>query len=72
MQFLRSLRHRNIVFFYGAGNLTTEPFLVTEYMARGTLCDVLYGTDGHPAEPITVARCVVALHTCEWMLRHRQ
>ena len=41
VQFLRSLRHRNIVYFYGAGDLATAPFLVTEFMERGSLCDLL-------------------------------
>ena len=54
-QFLRSLRHRNIVFFYGAGDLTTAPFLVTEFMARGTLSDILASS-----EPLDRMRCARA------------
>ena len=40
-QFLRSLRHRNIILFFGAGDLATSPFLVTEFLARGSLTRVL-------------------------------
>eukprot|EP00047_Mylnosiga_fluctuans_P024677 m.167502 g.167502 ORF g.167502 m.167502 type:complete len:1136 (+) comp9904_c0_seq2:40-3447(+) len=43
VQLLRRLRHRNIVFFYGAGLLDGVPFLVTEFMARGSLKKILYG-----------------------------
>lgn len=39
--FLRSLRHRNIVFFYGTGVREASPFLVTEFMERGSLHRVL-------------------------------
>lgn len=38
---LRTLRHRNIVFFYGAGEMNGVPFLVTEYCHRGALSVVL-------------------------------
>ncbi len=44
-QFLRSLRHRNIILFFGAGDLATSPFLVTEFLARGSLAGVLQDTD---------------------------
>jgi len=44
--FLRMLRHRNIVFFFGAGQAESDgvPFLVTEYMQRGALSGILYDT----------------------------
>ena len=65
MQFLRSLRHRNIVFFYGAGDLAAAPFLVTEFMPRGTLLDVLSS-----AEPLTSLRCVcLCPTTCMRVMR---
>eukprot|EP00055_Hartaetosiga_balthica_P004541 m.12026 g.12026 ORF g.12026 m.12026 type:complete len:1198 (+) comp3941_c0_seq1:220-3813(+) len=38
---IRSLRHRNIVFFFGAGVLDECPFLVTEFMSRGSLSSIL-------------------------------
>lgn len=44
IKLLRRLRHRNIVFFYGAGLLDGGPFLVTEYMARGSLKAILHGS----------------------------
>lgn len=37
----RSLRHRNVVLFYGAGIFEDDsPFLVTEFMAKGSLREV--------------------------------
>jgi serine/threonine-protein kinase CTR1 len=42
MKFMRSIRHPNIVLFYGAGVTADHtPFLVTEFMERGSLCVVL-------------------------------
>eukprot|EP00050_Salpingoeca_kvevrii_P003936 m.237725 g.237725 ORF g.237725 m.237725 type:complete len:660 (-) comp10911_c0_seq1:95-2074(-) len=38
---LRNLRHKNIVFFFGAGDLEGTPFLVTEFCERGSLQSVL-------------------------------
>eukprot|EP00050_Salpingoeca_kvevrii_P003810 m.233958 g.233958 ORF g.233958 m.233958 type:complete len:104 (-) comp10884_c0_seq8:11-322(-) len=38
---MRTLRHRNVVLFYGAGNDHGSPFLVTEFMGNGSLDDVL-------------------------------
>ena len=45
--FMQTIRHPNIVLFVGAGPSedTREPFLVLEYMSRGTLKDLLYNTD---------------------------
>eukprot|EP00039_Didymoeca_costata_P002273 m.58879 g.58879 ORF g.58879 m.58879 type:complete len:1458 (-) comp11205_c0_seq1:96-4469(-) len=37
VDFLRKCRHRNIVRFFGAGNLDGRPFLVTEYLELGSL-----------------------------------
>ena len=39
MAFLRSVRHANVVFFYGAGVHNGVPFLVTELMSGGSLRD---------------------------------
>ena len=46
VEFLQRLRHENIVFFYGAGQErdTGVPFLVTEFMHRGSLTPILYDT----------------------------
>ena len=42
---LRTLRHPNIVMFFGAGRDTRSgcPFLVMEYLRRGSLYDVIHG-----------------------------
>ncbi|EGD72081.1 TKL/DICTY4/DRK protein kinase [Salpingoeca rosetta] len=37
IKFMRGLRHKNIVYFYGAGFMNNQPFLVAEHMARGAL-----------------------------------
>ena len=44
IMFMRTIRHKNIVLFIGAGKSQPEdvPFLVMEYMERGSLKDVLY------------------------------
>ncbi|EGD74290.1 TKL protein kinase [Salpingoeca rosetta] len=42
---MRSVRHANIVTFYGAGREGMVPFLVTEFMARGSLQDLLQERD---------------------------
>jgi serine/threonine protein kinase len=38
-RFLRSIRHPNVVHFFGAGKLEASgiPFLVTEFVSRGSL-----------------------------------
>ena len=42
IDFMRRMRHQNIVLFLGWGETTTGGlFLVTEYMRRGSLHDVL-------------------------------
>jgi serine/threonine protein kinase len=41
VRFMRTLRHRNIVFFYGAGVTGSTPFLVCEYLSRGSLRGIL-------------------------------
>ena len=45
--FMQTIRHPNIVLFLGSGSSvgTKEPFLVLEYMSRGTLRDLLYNVD---------------------------
>ena len=40
---MRKLRSRNIVYFYGAGMRDNVPFLVTEFMPRGGLDNILHG-----------------------------
>ena len=44
IMFMRTVRHKNIVLFIGAGKSQPEdvPFLVMEYMERGSLRNVLY------------------------------
>ncbi|XP_062519048.1 receptor tyrosine-protein kinase erbB-4-like isoform X2 [Corticium candelabrum] len=44
IMFMRTVRHKNIVLFIGAGKLQPGdvPFLVMEYMERGSLRNVLY------------------------------
>lgn len=41
IEFLRNLRHRNIVLFHGAGTRNGLPFLVTEFLQRGSLRQLL-------------------------------
>lgn len=41
VSFMRSIRHRNIVLFLGAGSIDGVPFLVTEYLQRGSLRKIL-------------------------------
>eukprot|EP00056_Hartaetosiga_gracilis_P010256 m.150348 g.150348 ORF g.150348 m.150348 type:complete len:1256 (+) comp13282_c0_seq2:125-3892(+) len=50
---IRSLRHRNVVFFYGAGVLDDCPFLVTEFMSRGSLSSILASD-----VPLSKKRCI--------------
>ncbi|EDQ91761.1 uncharacterized protein MONBRDRAFT_22889 [Monosiga brevicollis MX1] len=54
---MRSIRNVNVVFFYGAGLLGDSPFLVTEYLARGSLQSVLASD-----MPITWQRRLKLLH----------
>lgn len=45
----RSLRHRNVVLFYGVGVFEDDsPFLITEFMAKGSLRDLLLGSEDLP------------------------
>jgi hypothetical protein len=75
--FLRSLRHRNIVFFYGTGVRGASPFLVTEFMERGSLHSVLVVESGTLAwdRRLQFARDVAAgmafLHTLSPPRMHR-
>ena len=50
---LRSMRHPNIVFFLGAGKdpKSGRPFLVTEYLRRGSLYNVLHDDDCDISHP---------------------
>jgi serine/threonine protein kinase len=41
VEFLRTLRHPHIVYFFGFGLMLDTPFFVTEFMARGSLRKVL-------------------------------
>jgi serine/threonine protein kinase len=46
VRFMRSIRHPNIVLFFGAGRLSDNtPFLVTEFMACGSLQEVLHDSE---------------------------
>lgn len=45
VQTLKTMRHRNIVLFYGAGIMESSPFLVAEYMENGSLRHML-STEG--------------------------
>lgn len=51
---MRRLRHRNLVFFYGAGADDGTPFLVTDLCEKGSLAKMLRGVSrlaaGSPAE----------------------
>ena len=41
-RFMQTIRHPNVVLFIGAERIAVDcPFLVTEFMARGSLRDVL-------------------------------
>jgi serine/threonine protein kinase len=44
IKFMRTVRHANIVLFFGAGNIDGVPFLVTEFCSRGmsTSCAVTF------------------------------
>lgn len=46
LEFMKSIRHPNIVMFFGAGRSTQSgtPFLVIEYAGRGSLTAVLKDT----------------------------
>eukprot|EP00056_Hartaetosiga_gracilis_P004239 m.72841 g.72841 ORF g.72841 m.72841 type:complete len:1162 (-) comp11758_c2_seq4:142-3627(-) len=48
IKFMRKLRHKNIVYFYGAGLYLNKPFLVTEYMSRGSLDVILRKSNKYP------------------------
>jgi serine/threonine protein kinase len=41
VHYLRTLRHRNIVLMFGTGTYQQRLMLVTEYLARGSLREVL-------------------------------
>jgi len=41
VKFLKTIRHPNIVLFYGAGYSKEGPFLVTEFVPHGSLSDML-------------------------------
>eukprot|EP00051_Salpingoeca_urceolata_P010652 m.130671 g.130671 ORF g.130671 m.130671 type:complete len:1329 (-) comp16798_c1_seq4:908-4894(-) len=41
IRIMRELRHANVVYFYGAGSWLREPFLVTEFLANGSLAAIL-------------------------------
>ena len=52
VHFVQTTRHRNILFFYGTGvDQLNTPFLVTEWMARGSLFRVLH--DPQPDEQLS-------------------
>jgi serine/threonine protein kinase len=41
IRFMRTVRHVNIVLFFGAGSMDSRPILVTEFCSRGTLRSIL-------------------------------
>lgn len=46
VRFLRSVRHPNLVLFFGSGVTSNQvPFLVTEYLEYGSLYSILYGDE---------------------------
>lgn len=57
-EMLRALRHPNLVIFYGASTDESHaPFLLTEFMDRGSVWDVLHGTGDNlkPLEHVDIA-----------------
>ena len=77
--FMRTVRHKNIVLFIGAGKSQPGdvPFLVMEYMERGSLKDVLYDLsidvdyDRKLSFAMDSARGMNFLHTLEPPRIHR-
>eukprot|EP00730_Choanoeca_flexa_P005629 TRINITY_DN11986_c0_g1_i6.p1 TRINITY_DN11986_c0_g1~~TRINITY_DN11986_c0_g1_i6.p1 ORF type:complete len:463 (+),score=112.21 TRINITY_DN11986_c0_g1_i6:2-1390(+) len=45
---MRSIRHNNIVFFFGWGMMQNTPFLVAEFMQRGSVKKLLLDRDDWP------------------------
>ena len=67
VKLLRSLRHRNIVWFLGAHASRAQPFLVTEYVEQGPLYTILHESNVF----LTVRRRIqfvldTAQGECEW------
>ncbi len=79
IMFMRTVRHKNIVLFIGAGKSQPGdvPFLVMEYMERGSLKDVLYDLsididyDRKLSFAMDSARGMHFLHTLEPPRIHR-
>ena len=65
IQFMRTIRHPNIVMFMGAGQYDeSRPFLVLEFMSGGALHSLLQNSD----EELTRGECLqFALNTAEGM-----
>ncbi|XP_065191823.1 probable serine/threonine-protein kinase DDB_G0276181 [Sycon ciliatum] len=76
---LRTLSHPNIVLFLGAGKDSQSrcPFLVMEYLMRGSLCDVLHDPSNKIDQPdrlrfsLDAARGVRYLHNRDPPMIHR-
>ncbi|XP_065191827.1 uncharacterized protein LOC135822915 isoform X2 [Sycon ciliatum] len=76
---LRTLSHPNIVLFLGAGKDSQSrcPFLVMEYLMRGSLCDVLHDPSNKIDHPdrlrftLDAARGVRYLHNRDPPMIHR-
>eukprot|EP00056_Hartaetosiga_gracilis_P022995 m.34614 g.34614 ORF g.34614 m.34614 type:complete len:1251 (+) comp9938_c0_seq2:76-3828(+) len=45
INFMKSIKHRNIVYFHGANLDGGDPFIVMEYAARGSLANVIQDTE---------------------------
>ena len=79
IMFMRTVRHKNIVLFIGAGKSQPgdDPFLVMEYMERGSLRNVLYDLsididyDRKLSFAMDAARGMHFLHTLEPHRIHR-
>ena len=79
IMFMRTVRHKNIVLFIGAGKSQPEdvPFLVMEYMERGSLRNVLHDLsididyDRKLSFAMDAARGMHFLHTLEPPRIHR-
>eukprot|EP00051_Salpingoeca_urceolata_P016824 m.226081 g.226081 ORF g.226081 m.226081 type:complete len:1255 (-) comp18789_c0_seq9:65-3829(-) len=65
--FLKTLRHKNVVLFFGAGSFADEqPFIVLEYMARGSLGQIL----ANPRTPLELVRKLQFALDAAYGMRH--
>jgi serine/threonine protein kinase len=56
IQFMQTARHRNIIFFFGAGVDNQRPFVVLEFMARGSLFRLLRQPQDESERSLSLAR----------------